>query len=156
MNTISLSSGAFRDGEMIPQLYTCDGDDISPDLSWHGALAGAKSFAIICDDPDAVGGDYVHWVVYNIPTEVKNLRARFPRERKSIHGITQGISDDGSIGYIGPCPPRGVHRYYFTIFAVDFMTSLDPGLTKKELLKRIMGHIVGEGRLMGRYTRERV
>jgi len=151
--TIKLTSSAFQDGAMIPARYTCDGKDISPPLNWSEVPAGAQSFALICDDPDAPIGTWVHWVVYNIPDNVTALPENVPPHKSVMGNILQGMTDFRRIGYGGPCPPRGTHRYYFKIYALDTMLNLPAGATKRELLRAMEGHILTEGQLMGRYGR---
>jgi len=151
--TIKLTSSAFKDGAMIPARYTCDGKDISPPLNWSEFPEGTKSFALICDDPDAPIGTWVHWVVYNIPDNVTALPENVPPHKSVMGNILQGITDFRRIGYGGPCPPRGTHRYYFKIYALDTMLNLPAGATKRELLRAMEGHILVEGQLMGRYGR---
>jgi Raf kinase inhibitor-like YbhB/YbcL family protein len=150
---MKITSSSFKEGEMIPSKYTCDGDDISPQLSWTGAPDNAKSFALISDDPDAPMGVWVHWVVYNIPTTVSELKENFPKDKSFSDGTKQGISDFQSIGYGGPCPPSGTHRYYFKLYALDIMLDKDAGMTKKELLNAMEGHRLSETQLMGKYKR---
>lgn len=150
---LKLISPAFKHGGKIPKRYTCDGEDISPPLKWVGVPKGTKSFAIICDDPDAPMGTWVHWVYYNIPAQVRSLPENIaPKENPAIGGI-QGINDFKRIGYGGPCPPWGTHRYFFKLYALDEMLDLPSGLTKEELLKRIEGHILDKAVLMGIYSR---
>jgi len=149
--TIKLTSSAFKEGAMIPAQYSCDGKDISPPLSWSEVPGGTKSFALICDDPDAPIGTWVHWVVYNIPNNVTSLPENVPPNKSVMGNILQGMTDFRRIGYGGPCPPRGTHRYYFKIYALDTMLNLPAGATKRELLRAMEGHILAEGQLMGKY-----
>lgn len=151
--TIKLTSSAFKDGAMIPARYTCDGKDISPPLNWSEVPEGTQSFALICDDPDAPIGTWVHWVVYNIPDNVTAFPENVPPHKSVMCNILQGMTDFRRIGYGGPCPPRGTHRYYFKIYALDTMLNLPAGATKRELLRAMEGHILVEGQLMGRYGR---
>ena len=151
--TIKLTSSAFKEGAMIPAQYTCDGKDISPPLNWSEFPEGTKSFALICDDPDAPIGTWVHWVVYNIPDNVTAFPENVPPHKSVMGNILQGMTDFRRIGYGGPCPPRGTHRYYFKIYALDTMLNLPAGATKRELLRAMEGHILVEGQLMGRYGR---
>jgi len=151
--TIKLTSSAFKEGAMIPAQYTCDGKDISPPLNWSAVPEGTQSFALICDDPDAPIGTWVHWVVYNIPDKVTALPENVPPHKSVMGNILQGMTDFRRIGYGGPCPPRGTHRYYFKIYALDTMLNLPAGATKRELLRAMEGHILVEGQLMGRYGR---
>jgi len=150
---IKVKSEAFEEGGMIPKKYTCDGEDASPPLSWTGVPEGTKALALICDDPDAPVGTWVHWVIFNIPPDTTGLSENIPPERVLESGARQGRNDFGNIGYGGPCPPRGTHRYYFKLYALDKKVDLEPGATKDELLKAMEGHILAEGRLMGRYKR---
>ncbi len=151
--TISVRSSAFQEGGLIPAKYTCDGDDISPPLEWTGVPQGTKSLALICDDPDAPVGTWVHWVLWNTPPTVNGLAEDVPPDPQLPDGSRQGISDFRRPGYGGPCPPSGVHRYYFKIYALDTMLDL-PGSTRKaDLLKAMQGHILAEGQLMGKYRR---
>jgi len=150
---LKIKSSVFNEGEIIPQKYTCDGADISPPLAWDGAPVNTKSLALISDDPDAPMGTWVHWVIYNIPPAVKELPENIPPTKTLENGAQQGTNDFGKIGYGGPCPPRGIHRYYFKLYALDKVLDNEPGLTKAELLKVMEGHIVAQGQLMGRYQR---
>lgn len=148
-----LTSTAFGNGEAIPQQYTCDGPDISPPLQWTSPPAGTKSLALICDDPDAPVGIWVHWVLYGLSADTRELSEGIPK--KKVKGDRkQGKNDFGRLGYGGPCPPRGpAHRYFFKLYALDLEAVLSPGMTKANLLKAIEGHILAEAKLMGRYGR---
>ena len=150
---IKVKSEAFEEGGMIPKKYTCDGEDASPPLSWTGVPEGTEALALICDDPDAPVGTWVHWVIFNIPPDTTGLSENIPPERVLESGARQGRNDFGNIGYGGPCPPRGTHRYYFKLYALDKKVDLEPGVTKDELLKAMEGHVLAEGKLMGRYKR---
>ncbi|MEW5806960.1 MAG: YbhB/YbcL family Raf kinase inhibitor-like protein [Acidobacteriota bacterium] len=150
---IKMKSHAFEEGGMIPSKYTCDGEDISPPLSWSAMPEGTKSLALISDDPDAPMGTWVHWVIFNLPPDVSELPENVPKQRTLPNGGKQGANDFRKIGYGGPCPPGGTHRYYFKLYALDTMLSLDAGVTKKQILKAMEGHILAEGRLMGKYKR---
>ena len=152
-DAMRLISSAFKYGDMIPKKYTCDGDDISPPLRWDGVPKETKSFALICDDPDAPMGTWVHWVYYNIPKNVRSLpESIVPNENPYIGG-TQGINDFKRVGYGGPCPPMGTHRYFFRLYALDDVLDLPAGLTKDQLLDKIEDHIIGSAILMGIYSR---
>jgi len=151
---ISVSSPAFQEGGMIPSKYTCDGQDISPPLMWEGVPETTKSIALISDDPDAPVGTWVHWVMWNIPPNVHELTENIPAERELPDGSRQGITDFGRPGYGGPCPPSGTHRYYFRIYALDTIPDLPNSAKKADLLKAAEGHLLAEGRLMGKYKRE--
>ena len=150
---VSVSSSAFEEGGMIPSKYTCDGQDISPPLRWEGIPEGTKSMALIADDPDAPMGTWVHWVVWNIPPDVKELPESVSPDPQLPDGSRQGITDFGRPGYGGPCPPSGLHRYYFKICALDTILDLPNRAKKADLLKAIEGHVLAKGQLMGRYSR---
>jgi Raf kinase inhibitor-like YbhB/YbcL family protein len=152
--TITLESAAFREGETIPREYTGDGKDISPPLRWPAAPEGAKSFALICDDPDAPRGTWVHWVLYNLPGDVREVGPEVPPREVLANGARQGKNDFGRIGYGGPAPPRGKpHRYFFKLYALDRALDLAAGATKDQLLAAMKGHVLAEGQLMGKYGR---
>jgi Raf kinase inhibitor-like YbhB/YbcL family protein len=138
---------------MIPKEHTCDGSDISPPLSWSGVPEGTKSLALICDDPDAPVGTWVHWVLFNVPPTANELPRNIPPDKTMDNGARHGINDFRKYGYGGPCPPGGTHRYYFKIYALDSELAKKPGLTKAELFKAMAGRILAEGKLMGTYKR---
>src|SRR5712691_1189072 len=150
---IKLTSTVFQDGGMIPAKYTCDGASISPPLEWSGVPRTAKSLALICDDPDAPGRTWVHWVVFDLPASRMTLPENVPPQEAIAGGGKQGMTDFKKIGYGGPCPPSGTHRYFFKIYALDTETSLGPGATKDQLLKAMEDHAIADGQLMGRYQR---
>ncbi len=150
---IKLTSTAFKDGESIPRPYTCDGINISPSLEWSGVPKTAKTIAIVCDDPDAPGGTWVHWVLYNLPAENIGLVENLPATENLKAGGFQGKNDFGKIGYGGPCPPSGTHRYFFRVYAIDSELPLKAGATKAELVKAMEGHTLVQGQLMGTYRR---
>ena len=150
---MKLKSGDFAEGGKIPPEFTCDGKDVSPPLTWASVPAGTKSLALICDDPDAPMGTWVHWVLFNIHVDIKTLPENMPPHKQLEIGAKQGTNDFRKIGYGGPCPPGGTHRYYFKLYALDTEINLEPGITKAQLLKAMEGHIVAEGQLMGRYKR---
>jgi Raf kinase inhibitor-like YbhB/YbcL family protein len=150
---IKLTSTAFKEGGPIPRAYTCDGVNVSPPLEWSGVPKTAKTLAIVCDDPDAPGGTWVHWVLYNLPAENIGLVENLPATEKLASGGFQGTNDSRKIGYDGPCPPSGTHHYDFKIYALDSDLPLKAGATKAELLKAMEGHIVLQGQLMGTYKR---
>jgi len=151
--TLKIESSAFREGGMIPKLYTCDGADLSPSLSWGAIPPGAKSLALIVDDPDAPAKTWVHWVVFDLPADSGGLPESVPADPTLASGARQGINDFQRIGYGGPCPPGGTHRYFFKLYALDTRLELDPGSSKSQLLSAMEGHILAEGQLMGRYAR---
>ena len=150
---MEITSSEFKEGSSIPGKYTCDNIDVSPPLEWSQVPAGVKTFALICDDPDAPGATWVHWVIFNIPGNLRDLSENIPATETLGNGAVQGKNDFGKIGYGGPCPPGGTHRYYFKLYALDKELDLKPGITKKDLLKAIEGHILDEVHLMGRYRR---
>lgn len=152
---VTVTSTAFEDGGVIPVRYTADGQDISPPLAFAGIPDGAKSIALICDDPDAPMGTWTHWLIWNIPPQTASLAEDMAPDAELPGGIRQGTSDFGRTGYGGPAPPSGVHRYFFKVYALDAMLDLPAGATKPQLEKAIEGHIVAQGRLMGTYTREK-
>jgi len=151
---IQMTSSAFAESGMIPPKYTCDGQDVSPPLKWESVPEGTRSIALICDDPDAPMGTFVHWVLYNVPADVRELPENVPAEATLSNGAKQGTSDFGTTGYGGPCPPGGTHRYFFKIYALDAPVELSAGATKAELLGAMEGHILAQGRLMGKYKRQ--
>src|SRR4030066_2101551 len=150
---INVGSAAFTEGGMIPKQVTCDGADISPSLSWSTVPEGTKSIAIIVDDPDAPAGTWVHWLVYNLPPDLKGLPENILAKETLANGGLQGMTDVRRIGYGGPCPPSGTHRYIFKVYAVDKLLDLYPRAIKKRLLQAMEGHILAEGELMGKYRR---
>lgn len=152
---LELKSSAFGSDQMISRKYTCEGQDVSPALSWEGAPAGTKSFALICDDPDAPMGTWVHWVLYDLPADTKSLAEGVAKSEKLPNGAKQGKTDFGSVGYGGPCPPKGhgIHHYSFKLYALDVMLDLPSGSTKAKLLQAMKGHILAEGELIGLYKR---
>jgi len=152
MISLYLWSSAFGNGDMIPVQYTADGDDISPLLEWDCSFE-AESFALICEDPDAPAGNWVHWVVYNIPGDSRALQEGVPAESELEDGTLQGENSWGNIGYGGPAPPSGKHRYFFTLYALEGMLHLAPGATAQELRDAIEGHTIKEAVLMGEYSR---
>ena len=148
-----ITSSAFSEGQAIPTRYTCDGPDVSPDLSWSGVPETATSLALICDDPDAPMGTWVHWVLFNIPADADGLPAEIPSDAILENGARHGENDFGRLGYGGPCPPGGTHRYFFKLYALDTQLESDSGSTKAQLLAAMEGHILAEGQLMGTYSR---
>ena len=150
---IKIKSPAFVPGGKIPWKYTCDGMDISPPLIWTSGPEGTKTFALICDDPDAPMGTWVHWILFNLSADIIELRENVLPEKELESGAKQGMNDFRKIGYGGPCPPGGTHRYFFKLYALDTEINLEAGATKSELLKAMEDHILAEGQLIGRYER---
>jgi Raf kinase inhibitor-like YbhB/YbcL family protein len=151
---MKLMSTAFTEGSNIPKTFTGDGEDHSPLLKWSDVPDKTRSFALICDDPDAPMGTWVHWVLFNIPADQRELAEGVPPEGALANGAKQGKNDFKKIGYGGPAPPRGKpHRYYFKLYALDSMLELNEGASKKDVEKAMTGHIVASGELMGKYGR---
>lgn len=151
---INIISNSFENGEIIPRKFTCDGDDISPELSWEPIPVGTKSFALIADDPDAPVGTWTHWLLYDIPANFTALPENIAKTAK-VPGIgKQGVNDFRKLGYGGPCPPVGKpHRYFFKLFALDTKLNLRAGASKQELEHALHGHILDQGVLIGLYGR---
>jgi Raf kinase inhibitor-like YbhB/YbcL family protein len=149
---MELVSPAFASGEPIPDKYSGDGEDVSPPLQWSAAPQGTKSLALICDDPDAPGGTWVHWVVYNLPPETsalaENADANLPSD--ALHGKNNW----GRLKYNGPKPPSGTHRYFFKLYAMDTVLNLKDGASKNDLIKAMQGHILGQAETMGVYSKK--
>lgn len=150
---MEITSSSFNHEGMIPAKYTCDGQNISPPLSWSQAPEKVKSFALICDDPDAPAGIWVHWVLFDLPANVNTLPEKVSRQEEIAGLGKNGKNTSGRYGYDGPCPPGGTHRYYFKLFALDTMLNLKAGVTKEDLLKAMKGHVLAEAQLMGKYKR---
>jgi len=170
MAQFTLSSPSFRNNQPMPAKHSCEGTDASPALKWEGAPASTKSFALICDDPDAPGGSWVHWVLYGIPASTTEL----PENVAKVDGVAsvdyevtsqsvvksafanQGMNSFGRVGYGGPCPPRGhgVHHYHFRLYALDTELNLAPRLTRQQLEAAMKGHILAQTELVGTYRRD--
>jgi Raf kinase inhibitor-like YbhB/YbcL family protein len=148
-----VESPAFAEGGRIPDRYTCDGRDVSPPLSWSGVPEATKSLALICDDPDAPGKTWVHWVLFNLPPRTKELPEGVPARESVSGGGEQGINDFRKIGYGGPCPPSGTHRYVFRLYALDTEVGLAAGATRADLDRAMKGRVLAEGALTGKYSR---
>jgi Raf kinase inhibitor-like YbhB/YbcL family protein len=152
--TITLTSTAFQEGQTIPKQHTADGKDVSPPLAWADPPQGTKSFAVICDDPDAPRKTWVHWVLFYLPAEARSLEEGVPAKDTLTNGARQGKNDFGNAGYGGPSPPPGKpHRYFFRLYALDAPLNLAAGATKDQLVAAMKGHVLAEGQLMGRYGR---
>jgi Raf kinase inhibitor-like YbhB/YbcL family protein len=152
--SLQISSSAFPAGETIPKKFTCDGPDASPALRWNEPAAKTQSFALIMDDPDAPVGTWVHWVLFDLPADTRELAEGVAKQEQLANGARQGRNDFGKIGYGGPCPPPGKpHRYFFKLYALDAKLNLKGGVTKADVERAMMGHVLGQGELMGRYGR---
>jgi Raf kinase inhibitor-like YbhB/YbcL family protein len=152
--SIAISSTAFENGGDIPKKFTCDGADVSPELSWTGVPPRTESFALIADDPDAPAGTWTHWVIYDVPASKAELEENVSKVDKLPDGARQGRNDFRKLGYGGPCPPPGKpHRYFFKIYALDAKLNLAPGASKQELEQAIQGHVLATGELVGKYGR---
>jgi hypothetical protein len=151
---IKVESPAFENGREIPVKYTCDGEDVSPEIIWSNIPEGTKSLVLIMDDPDAPMGTFTHWVVYDIPPRLHHLPEDLPKVAE-IETLKQGINDFRNVGYGGPCPPPGKpHRYFFKVYALDVSSlGIPAGMTRKIVEDSMKGHILGEGYLMGLYGR---
>jgi len=149
-----LTSTVFAQGEPIPIKFSCKGEDISPPLAWGDPPAGTQSLVLIMDDPDAPGGTWVHWIVFNIPADVRELPEDMPAGMKFDDvAATFGKNSWGRSNYGGPCPPGGTHRYFFKLYALDTTMSLDESANKSQTLAAMEGHVLAEAELMGTYTR---
>jgi len=164
--SFKLYSPVFKSGEFIPQKYTCEGENISPQLGWDGVPFGTKSFALICDDPDApTDKPFVHWLIYNIKGKERGLPANVPMRFSfgenykipSLRGVKQGRNDFNVVGYKGPCPRVGkkIHNYRFILYALNKKLKVKAGTTKEKLLKAMKGAIIGKAILIGRYRMQK-
>ncbi len=144
---MKLESPDFGNNESIPLEYSCDGDEVSPPLSFHDIPAKAKSLALIMDDPDASKGPWIHWLIWDIPADKTML------SKGEKIPYPQGKNSAGIMGYGGPCPPQGTHRYFFRLYALDTILSLEKGSNRKQLEAAMTGHIIEEAQLIGTYTR---
>ena len=151
--SIEITSTAFTNESDIPERYTCKSENVSPALAWGKPPAGTQSFALIMDDPDAPGGTWVHWVLFNIPASARGLPEAFPSDAVLPDGSMSGDSSFGGPGYVGPCPPSGTHRYFFKLYALDETLAISAGANKGELEKAMVGHILAEGELMGTFSK---
>lgn len=146
MKDLFIKSPAFETGKLIPKKYTCDGQNINPPISIEGAPKEAKTLVLIMDDPDAPSGTFDHWIVWNIPASNSKIG------ENTVPGM-EGMNGTRQMGYFGPCPPSGTHRYFFKVYALDIELSLRVGSKKKDVEKAMQGHILGKGELMGLYSR---
>lgn len=150
---MQLQSSVFSNNGIIPSKYTCDGDNISPPLCWENPPNGTSTFALIVEDPDAPRGTFTHWVVYDIPSSLDQLLEGIANQSNVPRGGTQGKNDFGQLGFGGPCPPNGDHRYFFKLYALDQSLDLAPGASKGEVLSAMEGHVLETTELMGHYAR---
>ncbi len=151
-----LESASFREGEPIPRDHSRDGADSHPALSWSGAPRGTEGFALVCDDPDAQRGTWVHWVLYDVPATATSLPSGVAKAGKHPSGGVQGKNDYGELGWGGPAPPRGhgVHHYVFRLYALDTKLGLPSGKSRSELETAMKGHVLAEAKLTGTYRRD--
>lgn len=146
---LTLESPAFAPNTVIPQKFTCSGLNYSPELLWHDPNLGTQSYALIVNDPDAPAGNWIHWVLFNIPAQVKQLSER----TLTPAGATSGLNSWNVTGYNGPCPPMGTHRYYFTLYALDTYLNLGPEATAKDVMEAMQGNIIDSSELIGLYSK---
>ncbi len=151
--TMNLTSPAFTQGQPIPVKFSCKGADVSPTLAWDEPPAGTKSLALVMDDPDAPMGTWVHWVLFNIPTTAHEWPENTPTDANLPNGAVQGLTSARSVGYHGPCPPSGTHRYFFKLYALDIKLDLTSKADKQALLNAMQGHILAQGELMGTFSK---
>ncbi|MEW5772710.1 MAG: YbhB/YbcL family Raf kinase inhibitor-like protein [Thermodesulfobacteriota bacterium] len=149
----SVSSPAFAEGRPIPAAYACAGRDANPTLLFRNAPAGTRSLVLIMDDPDAPGGTWVHWLVYDIPAASSGLPENLPRTPQLPGLATQGRNSWGRVGYGGPCPPSGTHRYVFRLYALNVVLGLAPGAGREQLEAAMAGHVLGRAELLGVFGR---
>jgi Raf kinase inhibitor-like YbhB/YbcL family protein len=148
---MNLTSHDFEHGSTIPEAHSKKGGDISPDLAWTGMPDGTRSLVLIVDDPDAPSGLFTHWLLYGLDPSINHLPKNIPTDRELPKGVRQGENGFGDIGYGGPQPPSGTHRYYFHLYALDTVMDLPAGLTRQQVDSAIRAHIIEEAVLMGRY-----
>lgn len=149
---LTLTSSAFQNEGKIPTQYARKTGNVSPPLAWTGVPEGTRSLALIVDDPDAPSGVFVHWLLYGIPPNVTSLRENQALTPELRNGARQGVNGYGELGYGGPQPPSGTHRYFFHLYAVDTELDYPAGLSRQELDGAIQGHILAEAVLMGKYA----
>jgi Raf kinase inhibitor-like YbhB/YbcL family protein len=154
MNVFEVTSEAFRNGGILPDDFTCSGKGISPPLSWRGTPPGTRSLVIVCEDPDAPSGLFIHWIVYNLPAATIGLPAGIPRQPVLLDGSRHGMNSAGRLEYAPPCPPPGKsHRYIFRLYALDTVLALNAPVSRQVLNTAMTGHILAEGELMGKFGR---
>jgi Raf kinase inhibitor-like YbhB/YbcL family protein len=152
--SLRISSRTFDHGKFIPDKYTCNGENISPHLAWTDVPHAAKELVLIVDDPDAPSGTFVHWLAYNLTPTQTELEEGLPAAATLPNGIRQGSNSFRKIGYAGPCPPKGTHRYYFHLYAVDSNLDLPPGVNRDKVDRAIKNHVLEESELMAYYARK--
>jgi Raf kinase inhibitor-like YbhB/YbcL family protein len=151
--SIAVETASFPTGNSIPARFTCDGAGLSPEIHWPSPPSGTRSLAIVMDDPDAPLG-FVHWLVYGIPIEAREIAEGASSQAGLPHGTAEGINSSGSVGYTGPCPPGAKpHHYVFRLYALDVPLALPPGLDKEQLAAAVKDHVLAEGQLTGLYSR---
>jgi Raf kinase inhibitor-like YbhB/YbcL family protein len=150
---MKLASPVFKPDGDIPSKYTCDGDDVSPPIEWSDVPPDAATLALICDDPDAPKKDFSHWILFNIPPETGALPENVVPRQELPDGSRQGTNDFGKVGYGGPCPPSGRHRYRFTLYAVDTKIGVSPSSSRRDLEAAMKGHVLETTQLTGAYAR---
>lgn len=160
-STLRMESPNFNKGQVLPDKYTCAGANISPAIHWKGAPPKTKTFALLCEDPDAPMQTWVHWVIFNIPVSINapnftyELAEGYPRTETQGNGIIQGTNDFKKIGYDGPCPPAGgPHRYYFELYALDCSLHLGAGALKSQVMGAMKGHILEKTQIMGTFRKK--
>jgi Raf kinase inhibitor-like YbhB/YbcL family protein len=147
-------SKSFPKEGNIPAKYTCSGSNVSPDVAWTGAPAATKAFALVLDDPDAPGGTFLHWLIFNIPGTVARLRPAIPKDPEMKDGTRQGKNDFDKLGYDGPCPPPGApHRYVFHLYALSAPLNMKAGDTRRQLGMAMAGKVLAEAQLTGKFKR---
>lgn len=152
--SINISSEAFHSNHLIPKKYSCDGENLSPPLAWSNLPVGTESIAIVCEDPDAPSGNFLHWLIFNIDPGVPGLPEGVTERSNMMGSAVQGRNGFGKTGYGGPCPPRGsTHRYFFRAYALDKMLNLGQASTRAVFEKAMEGHLLGTGELVGMYSR---
>jgi Raf kinase inhibitor-like YbhB/YbcL family protein len=153
---VRLESASFREGDPIPKEHSRDGGDSHPALAWSGAPPGTETFALVCDDPDAPRGTWVHWVLYDVPGSARGLAAGVAKAGRHPSGGSHGKNDYGELGWGGPAPPRGhgVHRYKFRLYALDRKLGLAAGASRSALDAAMKGHVLDEATLTGTYRRD--
>ncbi len=152
---LTVKSDAFENNGYIPDRYSCDAQDFSPAISWGEVPSGTKSFALICEDPDAPFKIWTHWVIFNIPADLTSLKENITVAELKKLGVVQGKNDFGTLGYKGPCPPEGKpHRYFFNLYALDTTLSLEEGIDKAQLIAAMQGHIIAESKTTASYQRQ--